>query len=105
MFPLNEPLFKSGLLKLNAKDYTGALADFNQLIESAPSHWAYSGRAMARRGLGDESGAMEDMAVSSKMNKECFEQANRGFQRLRSWDLLGGSQDLFRGMLHVWIGK
>jgi hypothetical protein len=108
MFPPTDPLFKAGIQKLNTRDYIGALADFDQIIESNPSHWgyrAYTFRSMVRQVLGDEKGATEDMAIYSKISCKYSMQVRRGFQRLSSWDVLGGSQDIYSGIMHLWIGK
>jgi Tfp pilus assembly protein PilF len=81
MFLPTDPLFKTGIQKLNAKDYIGALADFDQIIESNPSHWgyrAYTFRSMVRQALGDEKGAIEDMAIFSEMIYKYSIQLNHG---------------------------
>jgi hypothetical protein len=103
MFPLSDPLFKAGIQKLKARDYIGALAEFDQIIELNPSHWAYSFRSLARLELGDEKGAAEDIAIFTKMRSEYSMQIHHGFQRLRSWDVWGGSQDIYFGIMNLWI--
>jgi hypothetical protein len=103
MFPPTKPLFKAGYQKILAKDYIGALSDFDQIIELNPSPRAYAFRSMARRGLGDEKGAAEDMAIFTKMGAEYSKQINRGFQRLRSWDVWGGSQDIYSGVMNLLV--
>jgi hypothetical protein len=105
MFPPTDPLFKSGFQKLHDEDYIGALTDFDQLIELNPSIRAYAFRSMARRALGDEKGATEDIAISTKLSSEYSMQIHRGFQRLRSWDVWGGFQDIYFGVMHLWIKK
>jgi hypothetical protein len=111
MFPFNDfplitdPLLRAGMQKMNDRDYVGALADFDQLIETNPTWFAYSFRSMARESLGDEGGAKEDREMFFKLSVEYSAQVNRGFRRLRSWDLLGGSQDIYSGLFHIWTGK
>jgi tetratricopeptide (TPR) repeat protein len=94
----DDPLFKEGTKKLRAKDYIGALADFNQLIELNPSHFAYGSRAMARQSLGDVNGAIDDYTVAFKMSNIHGYQVNRGILRLGLWDLWGGFQDIYSGV-------
>jgi tetratricopeptide (TPR) repeat protein len=96
----DDPLFKAGYQKLLAKDYIGALADFNQLIELNPSHFAYDGRAMARESLGDVKGAIDDYTVAFKMSNLYSYRVSRGILRLRLWDLWGGFQDIYSGLSH-----
>jgi hypothetical protein len=103
MFPPVDPLFKAGLQKLHDKDYIGALADFDKIIELNPSPRAYSFRSMARLELGDKKGATEDIAICTKMSSEYSMQIHRGFQRIRSWDVWGGSQDIYSGVMNLWI--
>jgi hypothetical protein len=103
MFPPIDPLFKAGFQKLHDEDYIGALADFDQLIELNSSIRAYTFCSMARRALGDEKGAAEDIAIFTKMGVEYSKQIDRGFQRLRSWDVWGGSQDIYSGVMNLWI--
>jgi hypothetical protein len=102
--PITDPLLRAGMQKMNDRDYVGALEDFDQLIEINPTWFAYGSRAMARESLGDEKGAAEDREIFFKLSIEYSDQVNRGFQRLRSWDLLGG-QDIYSGLVHLWTGK
>jgi tetratricopeptide (TPR) repeat protein len=101
----NDPLYKAGYQKLRAKDYIGALADFNQLIELDPSHFAYGSRAMARQSLGDVKGAIEDYTLAFNMSNGYDYQVNRGILRLTLWDLWGGFQDIYSGMSGLWRPK
>jgi hypothetical protein len=94
----NDPLYKTGKQKLQAKDYVGALADFNQLIASNPGHFAHAARASARGSLGDVKGAIEDLGVAFSMSNDPAYQLRRGMLRLRLWDLLGGLQDTYSGI-------
>jgi tetratricopeptide (TPR) repeat protein len=101
----DDPLYKAGYQKLLAKDYIGALADFNQLVELNPSHWAYGGRALARQSLGDIKGAIEDNTVAFKMSSGLSYQFRRGMLRLQLknlWDLCGGLQDIYFGIRDIW---
>jgi tetratricopeptide (TPR) repeat protein len=103
--PPDDPLYKSGTQKLRAKDYVGALADFNQLVELNPSHWAYGGRALARQSVGDIKGAIEDNTVAFKMNTDSTYRVRRGMLRLQLknvWDICGGLQDIYFGMRKLW---
>jgi tetratricopeptide (TPR) repeat protein len=98
----DDPLYKAGYNKLLAKDYIGALADFNQLIELNPSHFAYGGRANARQSLGDVKGAIEDNTLAFNMSNDPTYQMRRGILRLGLWDLLGGFQDTYSGVSRMW---
>ena len=51
-----------GLARLDVRDFTGALADFDRVIALRPDMVeAYINRALARMGLGDFSGAVADL--------------------------------------------
>lgn len=64
-----QALFQAGNEKLNAKDYAGAIENYNTILESQPKAdnvWAY--RGLAKMNLQDLSGARADFAQALSLN-------------------------------------
>jgi tetratricopeptide (TPR) repeat protein len=54
-----EDAYSQGIQKLDLKDFQGAIASFNQVIEAKPRHAeGYLYRGLARQGTGDFMGAL-----------------------------------------------
>jgi tetratricopeptide (TPR) repeat protein len=76
-FHVNEPdtskalrYFQSGVKKYMAQDYTGAVADFNTVVNLEPSYWeAFRFRGDARRELKQFDLAIADYTQSITLNK------------------------------------
>jgi S1-C subfamily serine protease len=61
--------FMSAVSKTKKGDFTGAIKDFTQDIQSHPRHaLAYNDRGFARRKLGDEEGAIKDYDQAIQLN-------------------------------------
>ena len=66
--------FKSGLEKLDRRDYAGAVADFSHAIETHPTfEELYFYRGMAKGYMGDDRGAVEDLTLAIKNGPGYYE--------------------------------
>lgn len=64
-----QELNNSGLTKYNAKDYAGAMLDFNKAIELNPKYdIAYHNRALVKHGMKDFAGAILDHTKAIEIN-------------------------------------
>ena len=60
-----------GVIKVNLKDYQGALNEYNKAIKKNPNNSLYyANRANVRYELGDEEGACKDYKKSAKLGYE-----------------------------------
>jgi tetratricopeptide (TPR) repeat protein len=83
-----------GNIRMEKKDYTGAMEDFNKAIELKYND-AYNNRGILRNRLGDYKNAIEDFNKAVPRNK--FDQAkvyyNRGIAKLNLGDFKGAEED------------
>ena len=84
-YPEHTEAYKNrGLVKGQAGDYKGAIADFDKVIEQDPDFAsAYTDRGMARQLQHDTIGALKDYSLAiSKDNKQVLAYYNRGNLKL-----------------------
>jgi tetratricopeptide (TPR) repeat protein len=56
--------------KYSLKDYPGALADYNKVLELAPSNsLAYFNRGVTKNNIGDKTGACEDWKKAAELGE------------------------------------
>jgi len=64
-----QELNNTGLTKYNAKDYAGAMLDFNKAIELNPRYdIAYHNRGLVKHGMKDFAGAIQDYSKAIEIN-------------------------------------
>jgi len=93
-------LTASGDAKFNAREFRGALEDYEAGIALDPDDWTlYSGRGNAHNELGDWLSAIDDFNKALALNPEgatLFN--NRGVAKAKSGDFEGGFQDLSKSL-------
>ena len=88
--------FNSGDQKDEAKDYSGAIADYTKAIEINPNYAkAYNNRGISKKNLKDYYGAIADYTKAIEINPN-FADAyyNRGITKEYLGDLNGACADL-----------
>jgi tetratricopeptide (TPR) repeat protein len=63
-----EDYFNKGKYKYKLKDFSGAILDFNKVIELEPNFYAYYNRALAKYELEDYKGAILDYDIAIKLD-------------------------------------
>ena len=93
-----EYLYDRGLEKLGSQDYTGAIADFNQVIRRQSSHYqAYTKRCVARSQIGERQAAIADCDRAVQINpKDGEARSQRANLRHSLGDKQGAIEDLQR---------
>jgi tetratricopeptide (TPR) repeat protein len=82
-------LYQNGMTKFRAKDYQGAIEDFNGAIKSDPKFAeAYKSRGNAKSWLGDNQGRIEDLTKAIELEpKNALSYSDRGDGKsyLKDW--------------------
>ena len=90
-----EEYFNSGFDKAEAKDYYGAISDFNKAIELKPNDAnAYYNRGCAKDDLKDYNGAISDYTKAIELDpNDADTYLNRGIAKYFINDLNGACED------------
>jgi tetratricopeptide (TPR) repeat protein len=93
--PSADSFLTSGLEKYNAKDYHGAIADYDTAIRLNPDFaMAYSGRGNAKKDLGDRKGALADYDTAIRLDPDfAIAYNNRGAAKKDLGDRKGALAD------------
>jgi tetratricopeptide (TPR) repeat protein len=93
--PSADSFLTSGLEKYNAKDYHGAIADYDTAIRLNPDFaMAYSGRGNAKKDLGDRKGALADYDTAIRLDPDfAIAYNNRGAAKRDLGDKQGAIVD------------
>jgi len=97
---LTTAFYNRGNLRLNLGDLDGALADFDQALQTDPDDvMAYNNRGIAKLAKGDLNGAIEDFNHAIKINSRHPEPyANRGLVRLQQGKNAEAERDFARSI-------
>jgi len=90
-----EPYYNRGKAKINLKDYTGAINDFNSAIKLDPKNSdIYNNRGIAKKKLNDLKGAIDDYNKSLTLDPTNYRvYLNRGIARFENNDESGACSD------------
>ena len=91
-----EDYYDRGVIKFEQGDYSGALKDFNKLIELNPNNAiAYYSRGVAKGKLGDYRGAIQDYNKAIELNpNHASTYVNRGLSKIGLGQKDSGCLDL-----------
>jgi tetratricopeptide (TPR) repeat protein len=98
--PKADDFFLQADEKLKRRDFKGAIVDFDQVLRLNPSYEAaYTGRGVARDGLGDKKGAIEDLSQAIRINpKNVRAYAVRGLNKADLGDKQGADVDFKKAL-------
>jgi tetratricopeptide (TPR) repeat protein/S1-C subfamily serine protease len=83
-----------GLAKYGAGDKSGAIVDYNRVIDINPTDsLAYYNRGVAKAELGNEQGAIADYTLSIKVSEYMLAYVNRALLRAKAGDIQGALSD------------
>lgn len=90
-----ETYFTQGFKKAELKDYRGAIADFNKILEIDPNNaYAYVGRGFSRFGLASYQGAKKDFDKALEITPDiAYAHFFRGFTLVMLEDKQGAIAD------------
>ena len=87
--------FNRGITRYDMRNLTGAIDDFNQVIEIRPSADAYNCRGVVWMELNDYAKALQDFGYALQLNSNMFAaRCNRGVLRMNIRDYGGALNDL-----------